>query len=372
VRRLPRILPLALLPVVWLAVFAAPASATPRYAARYRQNCNLCHHNPTGGGMRSAYASQFLIPTEMAAKRWEMAALEHIQPKLSESVSVGVDIRTAYHYADPERPAPEKNFFQMQGDLYVAFQADPKFSAYLDRGQSSTLELFGLAYVLPYNGFVKFGRFTPAYGWKLADHGQFVRSDLFFAPPLQTDVGVEVGMYPDRFALVASVVNGQGGTTYDLDNELGTVAQASYRFDVGPAGVAVGGSYWSSTQTDGRHRAAGPFWSAQWGALTWLGEVDWSDLDPSGPVAGRTAFIASHEVTWQLVRGVDLRATYDFTDPDLDRQTGARTRWGGGVDALITPFFGIQAMGFRYDHDIGIDVSNASYTQFEAVLHALY
>ena len=58
-------------------------------------------------------------------------------------------MRLVRHGADEERPPPELNFFQMQGDLYVRFQADDRFSAYLDRGQSATYELFGLAYVLP-------------------------------------------------------------------------------------------------------------------------------------------------------------------------------------------------------------------------------
>ena len=373
--RLPRVLASALLTATWLGgvlAVSAPASATPRYAARYRQNCNLCHHNPTGGGMRSLYASQYLVPTEMAVRRWESEALQRIQPKLSESVSIGVDIRTVYHHADRERPAPENNFFQMQGDVYVAFEADPKFSAYLDRGQSSTLELFGLAYVLPYNGYVKFGRFTPAFGWKLSDHGQFVRNELFFEPPLHTDVGVEVGLYPDRFALVGSVVNGQRGSAFDFDAVLGYVAQASYRFNLGKAGLAVGTSYWTSTESDGLRRAAGPFWSLQLGPLTWLGEVDWSDLEPRGSDVGAMGLVASHEVTWQFVRGVDLRATYDFNDPDLDRQTGLRQRLGGGVDALLTPFFGVQAMGFYYDNDPGLDVSDDSYTQAEVVLHAFF
>src|SRR5262245_32728836 len=41
---------------------AIDANAIPRYTARVRQNCTLCHANPTGGGMRSLYASQFLVP----------------------------------------------------------------------------------------------------------------------------------------------------------------------------------------------------------------------------------------------------------------------------------------------------------------------
>ena len=46
------------------ALPALTARAVPRYSARYEQNCMLCHVNPSGGGMRSAYAVQELIPKE--------------------------------------------------------------------------------------------------------------------------------------------------------------------------------------------------------------------------------------------------------------------------------------------------------------------
>ena len=39
------------------ALPALEAGAVPRYSARYEQNCMLCHVNPTGGGMRSSYAT---------------------------------------------------------------------------------------------------------------------------------------------------------------------------------------------------------------------------------------------------------------------------------------------------------------------------
>ena len=45
---------------------ALRAGALPRYSARYEQNCSLCHVNPSGGGMRSGYATQQLIPKEIA------------------------------------------------------------------------------------------------------------------------------------------------------------------------------------------------------------------------------------------------------------------------------------------------------------------
>jgi len=356
-----------------LALLALPDAllALPRYSVRYRQNCNLCHHNPTGGGMRDLYASTFLVPNEMALQRWDVDRLERIRPDVSESVTVGTDIRTAHHYADIDRPAPENNFFQMQGDFYVRFQVDQRFSAYLDQGMSSTLELFGLAYVLPGNGFLKFGRFTPAFGWKFADHGQFVRRDLFFQPPGQTDVGMEVGVFPGRYSLVASVLNGAGGSTADTDAILATAVRGSARFAWRDLGVEFGGSYWRNSETGGLRQAGGPFGAFLLGRFTWLWEVDWSSLDPVG-ASTTTTLVTSHELAWQLVRGLDLRGVVSFLDPDVDAASGTRARYGLGVDTLVSPFFGVQAMVHRYDNDRGTLVTEASYTQSEVILHLLY
>ena len=357
----------------------AGVQATPRYAARYRQNCNLCHHNPTGGGMRSSYASQYLVPTEMVIKPLPPEKLAKIQPQLSESVAIGTDIRTIHHWADVDRQSPELNFFQMQGDLYVLFQADERLSAYLDRGQSTTQELFGLAYVLPWTGFVKFGRFTPAYGWKFDDHRLFTREgksgdnvprDLFFEPPGHTDVGIEVGLYPGNFALVASVLNGAFGSTSDFDQELGNTAQLSYRFDLGPLGFALGGSWLRNVESGGQRTAAGPFWAVQAGPFAWLGEVDWSELEATD--SRRTALLTSHEVSWRLIRGLDLRGVFNYADPDIDQGTGLRVKTGGGLDALVAPFLGIKAMVNYYRNDVGLHVNDLDYTQSEFMLHLFY
>ena len=321
--------------------------------------------------MRGLYASTFLVPHEMAMLRYEMDELDRIQPDVSNSVTVGADIRMAYHQADSDRAFPENDFFQMQGDLYVRFQVDERFSAYLDQGQSSTLELYGLAWVLPWNGWMKFGRFTPAFGWRFSDHGQFVCEDLFFAPPLQTDVGMEFGIQPGRAQLVAAALNGSGGSIADEDDILAWAFRGSTRLPAGPVVLEFGGSYWRNSERNGLRQAGGPLGSVLVGPFTWLWEVDWSSLDPRG-AGSTTALVSSHELSWHLMRGLDLRAVVDLLDPDTSGDTGTRSRYGLGVDALVSPFFGVQAMGHHYRNVEGSDVQEGSYTQAEIILHLLY
>ena len=360
-----------LLVLACLVVLPDVLHAIPRYAARYQQNCNLCHMNPTGGGMRSLYASTFLVPTEMALFPWKDEQLDKIRPDLTESVSIGTDIRMVHHYANKARPTPENNFFQMQGDVYLNFQMGPQFSAYLDRGQSSTLELFGLAYVLPKNGYLKFGRFTPAFGWKFADHRQFVRQRLFFEPPNQTDVGLEVGFFPGRYSLVLASVNGSGGIPADTDAILAYTARGSARLRVRAVAFELGGSYWRNSERRGLRLAGGPFGYVNIGPFTWLWEVDWSKLRPLES-ASTTQVVTSHEFSWQVVQGMDVLGAYNFHDPNVTSPTGTRSRYSVGVETLVRPFFKFRAMAHRYLNVLGTDVRENSYTQSEVIFHVLY
>lgn len=171
-----RVAVLACVLVGFTLVACRPALAVPRYSARYEQGCFLCHVNPTGGGLRALYATQFLVPTEMSMRRYTQEQIADIQPQPSKNLTIGMDFRTIHHTADL-KAVPYDNFLLMQGSVYLAFQVDPRFLAYVERTVSATGEVFGLGYVLPYKGYVKVGRFVPAYGWRFDDHTLFVRQN---------------------------------------------------------------------------------------------------------------------------------------------------------------------------------------------------
>src|SRR6267378_401725 len=137
---------------------AFQAAAMPRYSARYEQKCGLCHVNPTGGGMREAYASQKLVPEEIAWSKAKPEIMAGIEPHIAKHILIGTDFRELYLGSD--LPSPQRNFFQMQGDIYFDFQLDPKVSLYFARGATDTRELFGLDYLTPIL-YVKAGRFVP-------------------------------------------------------------------------------------------------------------------------------------------------------------------------------------------------------------------
>lgn len=354
---------------------AGHAGATPRYAARYQQNCSLCHQNPTGGGMRSLYASQYLVPAEFSLQAYDEERRAGIQPSLSDRVTVGFDVRTNYAWSDRHPSAEtsfEKNFFQMQGDLYLAFQLDERFAAYMDRGQSSSLEYFGLGYVLPKNGYVKVGRFTPPFGWRQDDHTQFTRELLAFRPPANTDVGIEAGFMPEAWEIQVALMNGAPGAVADDNDRVAVMGRAARRFRWAGFGLCVGLSGWNNRPSGGGiHQAAGPFWYVTRGPFTWVGEADWGRRRPAGGAVEE--LYSSHEASWELRQGVFLRGTYDFYDPDLDLATGQRTRFGGGIAVMPTPFISLLGMANSWKVDaLPGFIDGYDYTQLVFQVHLLY
>lgn len=380
------------LPFVFLLVAAlAPrVQAIPRYTAQYRQNCTLCHVNPTGGGMRSLYASQFIVPKEMALVRATDEQVARIQPKISESITLGTDLRAAHFYTSNDKQTA-RNFFEMQGDLYVSWTIDDKISANLNVDQIGSVESYALAWILPASGYVKVGRFTPVFGWKQADHNLFTREQLGFDQPFNTDAGVEVGFYPKHVAFWGSILNGQPGadtrfdSNYDLAWVGGALAQATY----GDVGVGLGGSIWynhkdlaKSSANPGERTMGGPFGYLNWDRWSWLWEVDASRLlTPAAgttPASVRTMLVSSHEVGFAVRPGFEIVANYNYLDPNLDAKTGVRQRIGLGLDVMPRPFVQLQAQLNVFDSS-GLapaqnppDVPEPDFVRSEVQIHLFY
>jgi hypothetical protein len=358
---------LVLLAVSSLLGVATEAAAVPRYSSRYGQKCLLCHQDPGGGGMRSTYASEFLLPNEISMRPYDETTLALLDHALTRSVSIGADMRTLVSYSDERKTS--NNFFEMQGDIYLHFQLDRRFAAYFDRGITGSYELFGSGFVLPASGYFKIGRFTPPYGWRLEDHTAFVREALgYFTPPAHTDVGVEIGIFPGSASLALAAMNGAPGATRDADGSRTYFVRAEQRIRLGAARVAIGGSFLEDEGERISDRAGGPFASISLGRLTWIGECDWK-RNASGET---TAFVTSHELSGRLVQGLDLIATYDFLDPNLDARTGARRRLGFGVDSLPLPFLGILVMVNFHDSDPGMEMPEEEFVEAQTLFHFFY
>jgi hypothetical protein len=361
----PVLLALALLAI------SVPALALPRYAAEYGQSCTLCHENPTGGGLRTDYATHYLIPEEIAARGWPAYEGDGLlaQPgaALTPNVTIGADLRTLAW----QREGGDGDVFAMQGDLYLNLRLSPTASAYIEQGISGSGEIFALLRTLPLDGYLKAGRFIPDYGWRFADHQMFNRRYLVDgagsdSPSFLYDSGLEAAVSPGRLELSGSVLSGREGHG---DNYAGRVF---LRHEVGGLRLGLGASVLRQHDSRGHRRAVGGIWAVNAGPVTWLGEVD-ETRRPDGP-EGQILLgnLVAQEVTVRVARGWDARLTYGFQDPDRANRTGARHRFGAGTAYMPRPYFATQFMVNSWQVDQGPVMTDQDVVEAELMLHFFY
>jgi hypothetical protein len=272
-------------------------------------------------------------------------------PKLSG----GGDLRLMGYFpiaSDTENAA----FFPMEAELYGAFRPMRNLVLYADLGLDSSRsglnllpsdtpageaagaleylrlrELFVKYDRLPYNIYVRAGRFAPPYGWRIPDHTSFIRRDLGFDQNRQV-YGVEAGVNPNYlFANVA--VFHQGLDAWPGDDQPpgnGAALTAGYR----ELGWHAGGSLQALSLADGTSQLmAGPLWALNFWPVTYLGELDFrhdGDVDPNN------GLYAYHEVVYEAVQGVDVQAKFDWKDPDLRFKDDHQNRYTLGL--LLKPY----------------------------------
>jgi len=375
---------MASLPIAGIALLiSSTANGTPRLAATYGQNCNLCHVNPSGGGMRNSYATTFIAPNELPLKplpahdqtRWP-------KPKLNDQISVGTDVRLLYLATNNSQTAVgnlDNTFFQMQGDFYVAFEPDPQFLIYLDRGTGSEYEVFAMGRFLPLHGYLKGGRFVPDFGWRWDDHTRYAREMLDLDYPGATQSGIEVGFSPGAFVFTSGLYNGNGGSQFDNNPQKMVVAKLMRRQRIGPVNTAIGVSTRWNHGPASKERLWGIQVEAGGGKFAYLGDFfgqrneAYDDPSSLALLDGRSriwSWIMSQELDYRPIQGLDLYVGYDFYDPDLDYVNGTQYQLSLGSRIYLRHFLELEPI-FRYERETVVGVVNED-KRLEIMVHAFY
>lgn len=349
------------------------SDALPKFATRQGAKCQSCHINPTGKGMRSSFGSTYGREELTMSTYKEATDIEEYSPSLNDFFTIGMDYRTLFYYREQNSSS---SFFQMQGDLYLDLRLNKKFRIYLDKGLYSGFEVFGLAKVLPLDGYIKLGNFIPSYGLKMDDHNLMIRSGPYF--PLNAaiasypgglgfgqgseDTGLEFGFNPSIFTVNIGVFNGRkgglAGTGGSKNKAVVIRADANVQTDM--VNFNVGGSFYNlpTAGGPGKTQIFGGFGVITFdNNFTLLGELDYlttHNVTLAKEVSGSILYLEGNYV---VVNGIDLKLGYEFYDPNIDLKDGSVTRFTVGAE--LFPLTGVEVRPlYRINQEKPTDLKN--------------
>lgn len=356
------------------------AYAIPRFATQLNLPCQSCHVNPSGGGMRNAFGQSFGSDS-LSMKSWREAyTIEDFSTKISEFLSYGADFRFLAFYQSRTNPdASLSSFFPMQMDLYFNLAVSKKISLYINPafGPYNRLEAFGIARILPANGYLKLGRFAPPYGLRFDDHTSFIRQATPFRNNMGQQTGLELGFRTGPVVAMGALTNGTRG---DLDGILSKAVfgKLEAHGELGPLNAMAGVSSYNDVSSVDKLNLLGGYASATFmDRLTILADVERiqgnsslmsvsSDLNQrNAPGTDRKQLAVLIEADYKLLQGVELKFMYDFFDPNTDVKSGTAVRYSGGFEFM--PVSGVEVRPlFRYTKDT---ILNRNSTDLQILVH---
>lgn len=311
--------------------------------------------------------------------------------EVSPTFQVGTDLRFMAYF--PQEEGQDAAYFPMQADLHLAARPyNPKgvntgrlttlitmgfqgsrgeeFDGFVDR--YFTREWWALYDNLPYQLYVKGGRFLPAYGWRLDDHTAYTRQGMnLLGTPFDQErqvTGVEVGLNPNYFYAHLSAFNAavKWDEPINGDDGYGAALSAGWRH----MGWHLGGSMMGGSKEGLDQVTGGANWAfnMHWYdilPLIYLGELNYTHEGLEG--RDRNGLNAFHELEWRVVRGIQAKFRYDWKDPDTQLLDDHLHRYIVGLQWYPVSFLEVIV---QYRHNREVDQIDND--EFFVQLHGWY
>ena len=350
---------LAAVLLVIISLGGRGARAEPAFAVRTGYRCSQCHFNRTGGGLRNSFGSLYL-QTVLPQRQLHWREGGNLLPADPDArFTIGADGRFQWLNIAPPRGARVSSLEIPEANIYAEGRLVPGWlSVYLDAkggpGGASARELFALLSAQKWNAYLKAGKFLLPFGWRLPDDSAYIRQFTSFSY-LTPDIGLEMGIEPGRWSAHLAITNGTaGGSENNRSKQFSFLGVR--RFSIWRVGLSGSNNIGSGVRTT----QAGLLGGANFGRLTLLGELDGREehgrLAPAegmtaGPVevATRHQLIALLEADLLVSRGIDIKFTHDWIDPDRNVRTDSRVRDSVGVEYIPYPFLQLRVFYRRSD-----------------------
>ncbi len=316
----------------------------PRFALQEGTSCNLCHVNPSGGGLRNDYGIS--VASFERAKVDGGPSGSSYTGMINEHLRIGGDIRFL-DYNTAETDQIKTALFPMQADVSGHWKMSEKFSVVLKQDLlRSRNNVWVLWTGFLNNGYLKVGKETPNYGLKLDDHTSFIRGGnlknkvlqnegLIFSPYLSSPGMIESGFTFNNIFISQSVANqfmkgsSQGGFNEYLHDKAFT-SRVEWR----PSFFNINSQLGVSFLQQGLIRFSGIYGGIATKNISWMGEVDLAEEYASSG----TILTSYSEINYQMAKGLDAQLKYDFFDEDIDTLGSAIQRVTIGFELVPIPF----------------------------------
>jgi hypothetical protein len=345
---------LAMAAAAALALGAADARAESMFLSRQYTRCTTCHFSPTGGGLLTPYGRS-LSHEELSTTGGSSAnAGDAREPRflwgalgerLPHGLSLGLEMRPSHLDVNFPGGSVTRDFF-MTADLIAAYRQG-NWTAYAEVGRqprSDGAKIDSYEYWVSHQSEkglgVRAGRFTPAYGIRLADHTAFNRAPLGLDAYDQV-FGLEVSHLSDRHLFQVSVGPGRADSILDRDGTRRFTGSARLQFDLNPRNVlVVSGLLRNASDVAPRSGIAGLAYGMAPAKRVSL----WTqaDVEFESGTSGAPAYTLFHETAFEVYRGVWLKFSPQLRTQQGNTSAGTfrtvfeldllpRTHWNIGV-----------------------------------------
>jgi hypothetical protein len=302
----------------------------PRFAVRLGDKCVDCHYNPTGGLIRNEngwnYGKNILSAISPREQDFAMS------PKIGENITLGLDYRTQFIYSSEKDRA---DFQQMTGSIYTNVALSEKINLLARYDFIYDIwEAYGVAYILPGDGYLKVGSFEPYYGIRIDDHTAYTRGGdmyLLFSTgrngliynPLYTEVGLEIGYQFSNLAFLTASVGNNLTDNRALTKNPTYTARLELDPRIGRVNLMVGGSYAYTSLIQGTPNGPEAMPADFYGVFAGLGYKRFSllaEYDIGNDVSSDStkSNYAMAELAYVITLGLEAVVRYDRVDPNID------------------------------------------------------
>ncbi len=300
--------------------------ALPRFAVRFNDRCIDCHVNPTGGIVRNEDGWYYgKLPMSMISPREKEITLS---PKLSDNISFGLDMRGQFLYSQEKS---RTDFQDMTGAIYSNVKLSEKIDIVTRYDFVQGIwEAYGVARILPMNGYIKGGKFQPNFGIRIDDHTAYIKGGDFALlrdggihglkyDPYYLETGLEVGMYYEDIAFLTASV-GRPSTQFTFQSDPSFTTRLEITPTSGKFGLMFGGSYSNSKQRTNTFPASynnsnlyGGFIGIGYDRFSLLAEYDIADNYIAEDITSSALML---KAAFLIQVGLEAIVRYDRFDPD--------------------------------------------------------